>query len=148
MNSPISFTIPGKPVPWGRARIGGGRAGKPKLFNPMKPEVWKKQAQPFINAAFAGKEPCRGPTAVHVDFHFKHPKSWPRERKERTLYVTNKNLGDLDRLLNLLYDALGGVAYHDDSQVAIGSQGKYYTFDEERLEVRVSPIEDGGGEVL
>jgi len=108
----------------------------------MKPELWKKQVRPFINAAFAGREPLSGPVGVDVQFFFKYPKSWSKKKKARTVYPTNKNLGDLDRLLNLLYDAMGGVAYHDDSQVVAGSQGKYYS-NEERVEVTVYPLEGG-----
>jgi len=107
-------------------------------------EVWKRQAQPFINQAFAGREPLAGPVGVDVQFSFKYPKSWSKKRKAQTIYVTSRKLGDLDRLLNLLYDALTGIAYHDDSQVVKGSQGKFYST-EEGLEITVYSLSVGGG---
>jgi len=138
----VTFTIPIKPVPGGKAEMARSRTGKPFMYDPIRSKVWKKQAQPFINQAFAGREPFSGPVAVDVQFFFQYPKSWSKKKKARTVYPTNKNLGDLDRLLNLLYDSMSGVAYHDDSQVVRGSQEKFYST-EEKLKVTVSPL--GGG---
>ena len=49
-----------------------------------------------------------------------------------------KNGGDLDNLLKLVLDSLNGVAYDDDSQIALMHSEKRYARDGEAPETRIS----------
>lgn len=64
--------------------------------------------------------PAGVPIRMHVTFKFARPKAHFRtngEIKESApFYVTKKP--DLDKLVRALGDALTGVIYHDDSQIA------------------------------
>ena len=53
--------------------------------------------------------------AMHLEFYFKIPKSWSKEKKENIPHHTS--IPDVDNLTKSIKDALNGIAYKDDSQV-------------------------------
>lgn len=140
MADPVSIFIPGKPVPMPRPRFGKGY-----IYNPKEIKDYKKQVQPIINLAMAGREPFPGPVELWVFFTFNPPKSWPKKKKARTLWHTTTP--DIDNLLKLLLDTLSGArgVYHDDAQCSRISVYKHYAHGEfdEGIQVDIYPLEDG-----
>ena len=59
--------------------------------------------------------------ALHVDFHFRRPKSHLTSKgaltKNAPLFPTGRQIGDTDKLLRSTCDAMTGIVWYDDSQV-------------------------------
>ncbi len=70
-----------------------------------KPEGWKMD----------------GPFFIRVHFLFKRPKSHYTSKgaltKSAPLYPTGRNIGDIEKLLRAVHDALSEALFTDDSQV-------------------------------
>lgn len=75
------------------------------------------------------------PLAVIVDCYFKVNKQL-EELGEDCLKLPCKTHKDLDNICKLV-DALNGVAWDDDKNIVDLSSHKYYTCDEERLEITI-----------
>ena len=61
------------------------------------------------------------PFELAVDFHFRRPPSHLTSKgaltKSAPLYPTGRNVGDTDKLIRSVCDALTGICWYDDSQV-------------------------------
>ena len=72
-----------------------------------------------------------GPMAMTVDFHFVRPKSHFTSKGELTkrapLYPTARTIGDIEKLVRAVNDALSGVLFDDDAQVVEVHTRKLYS---------------------
>ena len=117
MNS-LSFTIPGRPVPWARA----GRSKSGHSFTPKKQEDHAE----LVRAAAFSAEPglamrgqaLVGPLSLILSFCFEFPKK--RTKTEMT------SRPDLDNLVKQILDALNGFAFADDAQIVHVNASKMY----------------------
>ena len=126
----IEFFVPGVPVPKGstRAFVVKGRAIT-TATNAAEQRAW--QGSIAIAAQQAGVTPMVGPVELVCWFVFPRPKGHYRMgkhagklRDDAPTLVDGRPDGDkLDRAVR---DALTGVVYRDDAQVAIWSGGKRY----------------------
>lgn len=110
---PITFTVPGKPVPQPRARI-------TKAGHRYYPDNGIAEYRSAIAAACQGvcDMPAeQSPLTMIVDWVFERPKS--HFRKDGTLRpgVPILPRGDNKNLLSGVEDALNGIAYVDDHQI-------------------------------
>jgi Holliday junction resolvase RusA-like endonuclease len=59
--------------------------------------------------------------SLHVDFHFRRPKSHLTSKgaltKNAPLFPTGRQIGDTDKLLRSTCDAMTGIVWYDDCQV-------------------------------
>ena len=90
-----------------------------------------------------------GPLLVTVTFIFVRPAShYGTGRNAGVLkesapdYPIGAKSGDVDKLLRAIHDAMTGVVYRDDCQVALAQPGKYYGEPECAI-VRVQPMQGG-----
>ena len=119
----ISFFVHCEPVPQPRARV-STRGGFARAYVDKKhPSHALKQA---IRDAFVG-EKLQGPIACDLLFRFVRPKSHTRKQRESGWH-TGK--ADIDNLQKLVFDALNGVAYDDDKQIAFAIAYKRWITDE------------------
>ena len=79
---------------------------------PMSGSLQMKQFRPigilagtFLDVLFMFRRPARSLTSME------------NLTKSAPLYPIGRNIGDIDKLIRSVYDALTGVAYYDDSQV-------------------------------
>lgn len=115
MNDPlVEFIIAGDPVPKGRPRISGGRA--------VTPDETRKAEADFIVAA---KQALRGaehllPLAGAVDLEvvFTLVPTAKKPKPEQAAGRWHTQTPDVDNLLKLVCDALNGLVWNDDAQVA------------------------------
>lgn len=124
----VTFTVHGVPAPQGsktRTRWGGMREAN-KSTQPWREAVAWKATQ-----AMLGKELLAGPLALEATFYFPRPK---------THYGTGRNEGvlkdgaplycsttpDTDKLLRAIGDAMKGIVYRDDAQIARSLAWKLY----------------------
>jgi len=113
----IKLTIPGRPVPKGRPRLGiHGR--KAYVYTPPK----TKEYENLVGwvAKSAGCRPVEGPVSVAL-----------------SVYV--KGRLDADNIAKSILDGLTGVAYEDDDQVVelVVRKHKVKRKEEERVEIEI-----------
>jgi len=122
-----SITIPGRPVPKGRPRV--GRKGcKYVFYTPQKTRDYE-QAVGLVGRA-ACKVPMEGPVAVRIRLYF--------EAKGR--------IPDCDNCTKSILDGLNEIAYEDDRQVQ-HLEVDIFRETPERAEVEVMPLEMVRGEI-
>ena len=80
---------------------------------------------------------------LRADFHFRRPASHLTTKgaltKAAPLHPTGRQIGDTDKLLRALCDAMTGVVWFDDSQVIDITAKKRY-FDRDQVIISISPV--------
>lgn len=104
----IKFTAPIKPVAWTRPQFD---SNSKRVFNTKKLVDYENQIALFAKAAMRGRPPFTGEVKLTAEFY--RPK--PKTRKGQKPQVSF--IGDADRYLNAIMDALIGICYEDDRQV-------------------------------
>lgn len=141
----LRFEVRGMPVPQGSGRsfIAGGKARHVTTSSPLL--AWRGAIATEARAAMAGRPLLSGPVYVGLDFWPKPrpashylPANSRRPRRELRLDAPTWNDGtpDADKLARAALDALTGVVFRDDGQVAFLAVGTSW------------PAEDGGPGVL
>ena len=95
--------------------------GKTYNVSPKRTEAWETLVKLMAQAAWQGP-PWEGPVEVHLVFYLPPPKSARRGQR----WVSKRP--DVDKLTRAALDALAGIAYHDDSRVALVSASKEYAW--------------------
>lgn len=97
----------------------------------LKP--WRKAVAEAAREGMDGRSLLEGPVRVRVRFVFERPTSHFFVRKtgrvlrpDAPLWVTSHQLGDLDKHVRSILDALTGVVFEDDSQVSSEASDKVY----------------------
>ena len=118
-SAPIEFTIPGAAAPQGSKRAIRLRTGRTVLVE-SSAKVRPFRAVAALCATEAWHQPpTAGTVALEVAFRFVRPKSHHRSNGDlRAGAPLTPGKPDIDKLLRALLDALTGVVYVDDSQVA------------------------------
>ena len=75
-----------------------------------------------------GRPLLQGPVSIHVIAGFQPPKSWSRVKREMALSGDSWHMvkPDADNVLKLVCDALTGIIWIDDKQVARMTIEKIY----------------------
>lgn len=122
----VSFFVPGDPI-----TKGSGRAVAKGVYLPGSSKVGGRKIKAFTAlvkwhaiAAMRGRAlpPPDAPIGVRLVFRIAKPKS----NKDPAPVRRN----DLDKLCRLVFDALSGVCYGDDSRVIWLETGKFWATDE------------------
>ena len=99
-------------VPRGKARariLRSGRSYTPKTTVDLEQLIgWKCKMLTDL--------PLKGPVWLTVEATYAYPKAFSRKQRENTHWKTSKP--DLDNTVKLVQDALNGIAWADDAQVA------------------------------
>lgn len=129
----VHFTVEGPPVPWARARLSKGRHFTAEA-----------QAAHMRRVAWAGRraipEPLKGPLLLSASFFIEPPRSWSGVKRRRALGLPVIVKPDLSNLIKIIEDALNGIAYIDDNQVAeYGLVAKTFSLNP-RTEIHLLPL--------
>ena len=111
----LRFTVPGDPRPKGRPRLSNGFVHTP-------PETRRAENTVKLAAKLAKARPLHGPLSVELRF-----------------FRATKRRCDWDNLAKLVCDALNGIAWRDDDQIAHALVVKGYDAANPRTEVTVQP---------
>lgn len=130
----IDFYVPGQAVPWARA----GGHGKTR-FTPKKQGSFMGVLKLYAQRAMAGAMPLDGPLAMQVQAVYAWPASWSRKRREAPAMAWKTSRPDADNLYKIVADALNGVVYGDDAQIARVAISKTYGA-HPGLHVSVTPL--------
>lgn len=141
----ITFVVPGVPVAQGRARafrVGGGI----RMRDPQKSVDWKRTLGnvALVTMREQGRVPFAAgvPLQVYVSAIFQRPKSTPKRLGSGRMWKTGRP--DADNIGKAVLDGLNGIAYHDDSNVAIVNVMKFVAGDGEdpRTEVTIRRLDN------
>ncbi len=141
MTPTAEFRVYGRPQQRGSKRAMPLKNGKTIMVDANKnSRAWMDAVAAEAAAAWDGRDLLQGPVAISVTFEFKRPKAHLRKNGDvkpaaPELFTSSP---DLDKLLRALGDALTGVVYADDRQVALYHDcEKRYTLSSEGAIVRV-----------
>ena len=80
---------------------------------------------------------------LKVDFHFRRPKSHLTSKgaltKAAPLFPTGRQIGDTDKLIRSVCDALTGITWYDDSQV-VDITAKKRFFERDQTIITITPV--------
>lgn len=128
----MTILIPGVPVPQGSLKTVNGHTFHD---NAAKLKPWREA----VGYAFIGQPKVDGPVSIAMSFRLPRPRSRTKLDAEGYFvdrWVTTKP--DLDKLCRAVLDALTGIAYTDDAQVAHISAMKSYEDDVAHVGVNIS----------
>ena len=117
----VSFTVPGVPCAWARARTNGRR-----FFTPKKQEDAAAVIQHIAFEAMAGAVPMEGPVEVRVMAVWPWPKSWSEKKRRGAGMHWKTSKPDADNIAKLVCDAINGIVWTDDAQAARITVTKQY----------------------
>jgi len=134
---PITFSVPGDPVPQPRPRY-SARGGFARAYVPSKHPVHAYREAIALAAKLAGVKITGEPVSVIIDAVFARPKShMTKGGVLAKLTAPRLPRCDVDNVAKAALDALTGVAWEDDTQVARLVVEKSYG-DEGRTTVRIA----------
>lgn len=124
----ISFTVPGKPVPKGRARS-FVRNGKIGHFTPKETVIYENAVKLAASKAMNSLPPFTGPASLNVNVYIKIPESWSLTKKAEANggLIRPTSRPDLDNILKSIKDGMNGIVWKDDSQVVQVLASKWYS---------------------
>lgn len=115
----IRIDVPGQPVAKARPKIAVIH-GRAMAYTPVKTVNYEAAVALAGRTAMAGKPPLEGALAVTVFAHFMTPK----RGKKAGDYHTGRP--DADNVFKAAADALNGIVWRDDAQVASAQIVKTY----------------------
>ena len=116
----ITIFVPGDPRGKARARSTFGRA---KPYPEKKTVMAERDIAWQAKKSMRGAPPLVGPVMLKITARYDYPKSWSAKRKASTLWKTSKP--DFDNIEKMV-DALKGICWVDDAQVALNQTLKCY----------------------
>ena len=137
----VSFICYSRAAPQGSKRhIGGGvLIESSKRVKPFRSDLQGVA----IEATPVDWGPWVGVSRLRVDFHFRRPKSHLTSKgaltKAAPLFPTGRQIGDTDKLIRSVCDALTGVTWYDDSQV-VDITAKKRFFERDQTIITITPV--------
>lgn len=124
MIEPITFTVPGNPIPKARPRVTIRPGQKPVAYTPARTKGWEALVADAARLAMGGREPVKGPVELTLRFY--------RQDARRV---------DGDNLTKAAMDALQGRVFENDDQVVACHWYKDLDRERPRVEVRVRELD-------
>lgn len=135
----VTFTIQGKVSGKGRPRftVIGGHA---RAYTPAKTVSCEALVREVGRKAMVDAPPLEGALHMSLTIYITRPVSWlKRQVAEKPIPVGKP---DLDNIVKLIGDALNGVCYWDDSQIASMQVQRHFSDDGEHCDVTIREIEN------
>lgn len=143
----IEFSVTGVPQPRGSKKAMPNRAGGRPLMvddNPRS-KPWMATVASEAALAMKGRPLFGGPLKLSAVFWFPRPKSHYRTGKNAHIRrddapMVHSNKPDCDKLIRAVGDAMTGVVYRDDSQLAALDVQKRYSEHAGSVSISVSEL--------
>jgi Holliday junction resolvase RusA-like endonuclease len=137
----IEITIPGIPTAKGRPRaVRMGKKGV-RMYTPEKTANYEAVCKMAALEVMAWRAPLRGPLLVTFFLHMPIPASLSLKKQAELNGKPHVKKPDTSNCVKAVEDALNGIVWHDDSQIAHLTAHKVYSL-EPRVVVRVSEVLD------
>lgn len=137
---PVRFTVPGVPIPQGSMKaVPDGKGGARLVPDNRRTKPWRAQIRKV--ADLEGIDPREGPLRVSLRFMLPRPKGHRGAnglRLAAPAYPATRP--DIDKLARAVLDALTGVAYTDDGQVAELIVLKHYASSRPGVDIRIEAM--------
>ncbi len=117
----ITFTVPGPPVGWKRARRKGHQ-----YYTDKKMAAYQSSIQ--WTAKAAGATLLTGPIRLLIQVYLPIPKSFTQKQRIEALNRVSRPMpkGDIDNIAKTVMDALNKIAYPDDRAVTDLAISRYF----------------------
>jgi Holliday junction resolvase RusA-like endonuclease len=109
----IAFIIPGKPIPKARPRM--TKYGH--VYTSKTTQDYEKSIIQYFS--ITGQKKINGALYMRLYVYIEMPMSWSKKKKEEMKGKPHTSKPDLDNILKSVADGLNGLAYDDDSQLAM-----------------------------
>jgi Holliday junction resolvase RusA-like endonuclease len=115
----IRILVPGQPVAKGRPKI-TTIGGKPRAYTPEKTVRYENLVALAGAKVMDGRELLEGPLRLTIFAHFQLPKKVSKERRAKAAAGQDWHTSrpDGDNVLKAVGDALNGIVWRDDAQIA------------------------------
>ncbi len=137
---PVTFTVVGNPATKGSTRaVNDKRTGKARLLasasakNARDQKAWATAVGWAARAAV--RDPITGPVMIKVLFRIA-----TNDAKRSGAHHAINGRMDLDKLLRCTLDALTGIAFYDDGQIAQVIAAKRWTTGEPGAEITIEGL--------
>ena len=131
------IVVYGKPMGKQRpkATTRGHHAG---VYTPKETKAYERYVVAMFLQAYPCARPLEGEIKGKIKAFYPIPLSTSKKRKQAMLDGSIRPLvkPDLDNVEKIIYDALNGIAYTDDSHITEMTISKYYS-DEPRVEIMI-----------
>lgn len=108
------------------------RQGLGRSYTPQKTVDAERSIAWEAKKCLAGRPPLEGPVMLKITARYAYPASWSTKRRATTVWKTSKP--DFDNIEKLISDALKGICWKDDAQVALNQTTKCYVSEYEPRE--------------
>lgn len=115
----IIFEIPGKPIPWKRARIYGKR-----FYDEQSKQ--KSDIRNHLKNACKSHLMVTGGLKITIEYRMPMPKSWSNTKRLNTLGEPHISAPDLSNLIKFVEDTLNEVMWKDDRLIYEIHARKFY----------------------
>jgi Holliday junction resolvase RusA-like endonuclease len=117
----MKFTIPGEPTGKARPRVtrwGTHNTEKTILYENLVKMCYQEQCNTYTEK----------PLKAYIEIYYGIPKSTPKKNIELMLdgEIRPCKKPDIDNVCKIIFDALNGIAYKDDTQIIQLYATKYY----------------------
>jgi crossover junction endodeoxyribonuclease RusA len=128
----MRLAVPGLPVPQGSKKVVPTAAG-PRLVDTNEKPLKSWRVDIAETAAAGGGRPLAGALRLTIDFYFPRPKGHYGKRGLLPSAPARPSVRpDLDKLARAVMDALTGIWFRDDAQIAWLVCRKHYADDSHR----------------
>lgn len=126
----VTFKVSGLPMPKGSFTRMPNGAMLPAGTTESRKKVanWRTDIRTAASEAMGDLQPSRNAIKIMVEFRLPYPKSIIR--KWQFGWWPNTKQPDIDKLLRMLFDALTGIVWVDDSQVTHVMCNKFYAWND------------------
>ena len=144
----IELVIPGEPQAKGRPRFYPIRTKAGRTFGravtPERTRNYEVYIRELFVLAYPGFIPMEGALSMEVDAYLGIPKSASKRKRDmmEAGAVVPERRPDFDNLAKTAGDALNGLAFRDDSQIAEAVIRKRFS-SQPRMIIRVGPVGEG-----
>jgi Holliday junction resolvase RusA-like endonuclease len=115
----ISFFVPGPPTAKGRAKV-GRVGGHVRMFTPEKTVKYESTVALFASQAMGDRNLFDGPVALDLLLLMGVPVSWSGKKRNLALSgeIIPETKPDCSNVLKAVEDAMNGIVFLDDKQIA------------------------------
>lgn len=136
----FNITVPGKPMGKQRPRAAmrGRHAG---VYTPKETIIYNNLVVAMFKHTYPNAKPLEGEVRGFIKAFYPIPLSTSKKRKQAMLdgVIRPQVKPDLDNIEKIIYDALNGIAYTDDSHITQMAISKHYS-DVPRVEIRIEGV--------
>lgn len=94
------------------------------MYTPSKTVRYESTVALFASQAMAGRAVLEGPLSLVICATWEWPASWSQKKRAANGFKVSRP--DADNIIKACCDAMNGIVFHDDSQVALLSASKIY----------------------